>query len=74
MKNLLFLLTTALILSSCQLVEDVQTSYNNVVEEGKAVIENIQKTKETVEEKIDKIETAINEIKGAADAISSISE
>ncbi len=74
-------LTIAAAFSGCKLkedtdklVEDVSASYDNVVNETKEVIEEVNEAKAKVEETIEDVKTAKEKVDEASDAIKEVTE
>ena len=68
-KTLIILTISLLILSGCQLFDDVQNSYNNVVTEAALVKDKAIETKASIEEKVQKVQDAADAVQEAADAL-----
>ncbi len=81
MKNIITIIISLGLLTACgikegavEIGEDIQNSYDNVVEEVGEVSDKINETKAKAEETIDDINTAVDKVKDAKEAIDEITE
>lgn len=70
----LLILANLLFLPSCQLVEDLKTSYNNLFKEGKAMMEKAEKTKDELTETVKDIENAAKKADETYDALKEVTK